>query len=75
MFAFDGRCFINYICYAFSLIFMEQIYIVTVFILHFVFLMRWIHTIQYILCVIVSLIVTVVGKMSFGRTRPDVEEI
>lgn len=69
-----GKC-VNYIAYAFSSIFMEEIIVVTLVGLHFYFGQSWYNSCSYLIIFTSNLIMTGITKKVIGKARPDIESL
>jgi membrane-associated phospholipid phosphatase len=75
IFATDGGCFVNGLAYFSSLIFMEEVCIVTVIALHFLLFKQTDITIGYSACFLANLIVALIAKKVIAKPRPNPDEI
>ena len=71
LFSYDGGPFLNFFCYMFSSIFMEEMALATLIALHFFFGRVWVLSFKYITIFVANLLVTLITKKVFNRARPE----
>ena len=75
VFRFQGGTFLNLIAYCASAVFIEETFILVIILLHCIFGLHWIRTLQYFTVFLANIVVTIVAKNLFRRTRPSITEI
>ena len=75
IFATDLGCFVNYVAYFSSSIFMEEICALTIVGLHFALFRSYHLTVGYVACFAANLIVALIAKKVIAKPRPDPSEI
>lgn len=75
IFSLDFRDPINYIIYASSLIYMEELGFFTVLFYHFFIFKSLKLTSNYLIILLVNVLITIFAKKKFNRTRPSDKEL
>lgn len=75
IFQLDMKNPFNWIIYSTSLVYMEEAVVLTVVLYHFLVFKSLSTTAKYILTLLLNLMVTVITKKVFGRTRPSQKEL